>query len=182
MSDVPLNYSFLHRFWSKKFASHFCRETTNKNIHFSKWETWIFNAILDQTKFWRALWIRIYFNSYLFLVWVSTMQSNVECRLHEEDVILKEPPLRGGKLRGRVGPPRTPLFKCGSSPNSRLISHLRIDYFGLMIDKKTKTTDSAFWLKLQYFTICCKNILNDVIMKLLLRETYLFIFVQMVNK
>ena len=27
---------------------HFCRETTNKNNQFSKWETCIFNAILDQ--------------------------------------------------------------------------------------------------------------------------------------
>ena len=48
MSDAPLKPSFLHRFWSKKCASHFCRETTNKNNQFSKWETWIFNAILDQ--------------------------------------------------------------------------------------------------------------------------------------
>ena len=26
------------------------RETTNKNNQFLKWETWMFNAILDQTK------------------------------------------------------------------------------------------------------------------------------------
>ena len=37
MSDVPLKPSFLHRFWKKKCASHFCRETTNKNIKFSKY-------------------------------------------------------------------------------------------------------------------------------------------------
>ena len=29
---------------------YFCSETTNKNNQFSKRETWIFNAILDQTK------------------------------------------------------------------------------------------------------------------------------------
>ena len=79
------------------------------------------------------------------------MQSNVECRLHEEDVILKEPPLRGGKLRGRVGPPRTPLFKCGSSPNSRHISHLRIDYFGLMIDKKNEDDRFRILVKIAIF-------------------------------
>ena len=43
-------------------TSHFSKETTNKNIQFKKWETWIFNAMLDQTKLWRVLlWIRIYF-------------------------------------------------------------------------------------------------------------------------
>ena len=40
--------------------SHFCRETKNENNQFLKLETWIFNAILDQTKLWRVLlWIRI---------------------------------------------------------------------------------------------------------------------------
>ena len=38
----------------------FCRETTSKNNQFLKWETWIFNTMLDQTKLWRVLlWIRI---------------------------------------------------------------------------------------------------------------------------
>ena len=48
--DVSLKHWFLHRFWSKKCTSHFCRETTNENNQFSKWETWIFNAILNQDK------------------------------------------------------------------------------------------------------------------------------------
>ena len=57
---VPLKPSYLHRFWSKKCFSHFCIETTNKKNQLSKCETWIFNAILDQTKLWRVLlWIRI---------------------------------------------------------------------------------------------------------------------------
>ena len=42
MSDVPWKPSFLHRLWSKKCASHLCRETINKYVQFSKWETWIF--------------------------------------------------------------------------------------------------------------------------------------------
>ena len=58
------------------------------------------------------------FNSFLnLLVWASAMHMlNVECRLPEEDVILKDPPpmsppLRGGTSRGGRGlaPPRTPL-------------------------------------------------------------------------
>ena len=123
MSDVPLKPSFLHRFWSKKCASTFCREISNKNIQFSKWEIWIFNAILDQTKLWRArLWIRIYFNSFLNLLFkVSAIQCNVECRLiawgrdMQEDVILKEPPTSwvphpsGEAQVGGANPPRTPL-------------------------------------------------------------------------
>ena len=59
MSDVS---SFLHRFWSNWNARlvTFCSETTNENNQFSKWEIWIFNAILDQTKLWRVLlWFRI---------------------------------------------------------------------------------------------------------------------------
>ena len=65
-----------------------------KNIQFSKWESWIFNAILDQTKLWRVLlWIRIILILFLiFKFWVSAMQCNVECRLPEEDEILKDPP------------------------------------------------------------------------------------------
>ena len=35
--------------------------------------------------------------------------------------------------------------------DSRLILHLKIDYFGLMMDEKTKTTDSAFWVKIAIF-------------------------------
>ena len=43
-----------------KCMSQFCRETTNETNQFSKCETWIFNAILHQTKLWRLLlWIRI---------------------------------------------------------------------------------------------------------------------------
>ena len=33
-----------------KCMSQFCTETTNEKNQFTKWETWIFNAILDQTK------------------------------------------------------------------------------------------------------------------------------------
>ena len=96
MSDVPLKPSFLHRFWSKKCASHFCRETTNKNIQFSKWETWVFNASDKALK--GMLWISIYLNSFLNLlvlgdrVQMLKMQCNVECRLPEEDLIFKDPP------------------------------------------------------------------------------------------
>ena len=130
MSDVPLKPSFLHRFWSKKCASTFCREISNKNIQFSKWEIWIFNAILDQTKLWRArLWIRIYFNSFLNLLFkVSAIQCNVECRLiawgrdMQADVILKDPPTpwvpppSGGAWVGGADPPSyAPGWECMSA-------------------------------------------------------------------
>ena len=36
--------------WNTCVISSNCRETTNKNIQSSKWETRMFNAILDQTK------------------------------------------------------------------------------------------------------------------------------------
>ena len=52
------------------------------------------------------------------LVWVNAMQCNVECRLPEKDVILKEPPPMSlpseGARVGRAGglaPPRTPLSR-----------------------------------------------------------------------
>ena len=54
------------------------------------------------------LWIRIYFNFFLnLLVWVSAMQCNVECKLPEEDVILKDPPppQRGHAYGGMGGSP-----------------------------------------------------------------------------
>ena len=82
------------------------REITNKNNQFSIWETWIFNAILDQTKLWRVLlWIRIYFISFLnLLVWVSAMQCNIECSC-----------LRKGNASRcnikRAPPPYTPGYK-----------------------------------------------------------------------
>ena len=66
--------------------SHICRETTNKNYQFSKWETWIFNAILGSDKDLKGIVVNqniIYIFPYL-LVWVSAMQYNVECRLPEE--------------------------------------------------------------------------------------------------
>ena len=46
MFGVPLKPSFLNQ---EIHESHFCRETTNKNNQFPKWETWIFNAIFDKT-------------------------------------------------------------------------------------------------------------------------------------
>jgi len=52
-----ISLSFLKQL---KCMSHFCWETTNENNQFSKWETWILIAKLDQTKLWRVLlWIRI---------------------------------------------------------------------------------------------------------------------------
>ena len=76
-------------------------EKPQKNIQFSKWKTWIFNAILDQTKLWRVLlWIRIDFNSFFnLLVWVNPPPMS--------------PPQRGPR-RGAGGspPPRTPLSHC----------------------------------------------------------------------
>ena len=102
--------SFLHRFWSKKCASHFCRETRNKNIQFSKWETWMFNAILDQTNLWR-----VYFISFLnLLVWVSAMQCIIEWRKGNASrwYIKRTPPpwlppsggARVGRGAGELGP------------------------------------------------------------------------------
>ena len=72
-----------HRFWfwSKKCASHFCRESTNKNNQFSKWKTWIFNAILDQALKGIVVNQNIFYFFLYLLVWVSAMQCNVECMI-----------------------------------------------------------------------------------------------------
>ena len=83
ISDVPLKPSYLHRFLSKKCFSQFCRETTNKNYPFSKWETWIFNVILDRTKLWRVLlWIRIKIMSAVTLnLSIDSILIKLLCRL-----------------------------------------------------------------------------------------------------
>ena len=50
MSDVslkPISPSILKQLKSMNLIE--IHETTNENNQFSKWETWIFNAILDQT-------------------------------------------------------------------------------------------------------------------------------------
>ena len=50
--DGEMKVSKVHRTChSINGGSHFCRETTNKNNQFSKWETWMFNAILNQFLF-----------------------------------------------------------------------------------------------------------------------------------
>ena len=71
---------------------------------------------LISKKLWRVLlWIRIYINSFLnLLVWVSAMQCNVECRLHEEDVKLKNSPSEGALVGGTGGlpPSYAPVDKC----------------------------------------------------------------------
>ena len=36
-------------FLKQEMYVQFCRETTNENNQFSKWETWIFNTTLDHT-------------------------------------------------------------------------------------------------------------------------------------
>ena len=90
--DVPLKPSYLHRFWSKKCFSHFCRETTNKNDQFSKWKTWIFNSILDQTKLWRVLlWIRIEIMSAVTLnLSIDSILIKLLCRLVNFEEMKKE--------------------------------------------------------------------------------------------
>ena len=92
MSDVSLKPSYLHRFWSKKCMSHFCRETTNKNDQFSKWETWIFNAILDQAKLSRVLlWIRIEIMSAVTLYLSNdSILIKLRCRLVNFEKMKKE--------------------------------------------------------------------------------------------
>ena len=51
-NDGEMKVSKVHRTChSIKGGSHFCRETTNKNNQFSKWETWMFNAMLNQFLF-----------------------------------------------------------------------------------------------------------------------------------
>ena len=111
------------------FVSHFCREAANKNYQIKKWETWIFNVLLNQTKFIMALlWITVLFIYFLnFLVKISVVQYNVECRLEGKKSMQVNvhfemtsppmcvpPPLGGHEYRVTVHPtsptPRTPLF------------------------------------------------------------------------
>ena len=104
MSDVPMKPSFLHRFWSKKCASHFCRETTNKNIQFSKWKhgcnTWSDKALKGIVVYQNI----IYFFSKSFR---SGQCNAMQCRMKiawgramKADLILKEPSPHGCPIRG----------------------------------------------------------------------------------
>ena len=117
-----LKPSFIHRIWSKKCASHFCRETTNKNNQFSKWETWMFKAILDQIKC--CEW-ELYFNSFLNLsVWVSAMQCNRRKGNASRCNIKKVPHSGGGMHREGQGarPPLVRPCTCPRKNSPRLTS------------------------------------------------------------
>ena len=95
----------------------FVEKAQNKNNQFSKWKTWIFNAILDQTLKGTVVNQNIFYFFLYLLVWVSAMQCNAICRMYDclrkgnaSNVLLKEPPpwdpwrhAKGGGL----GPPRT---------------------------------------------------------------------------
>ena len=60
----------------------FAEKAQNKNNQFSKWKTWIFKAILDQTLKGTVVNQNIFYFFLYLLVWVSAMQCNAICRMY----------------------------------------------------------------------------------------------------
>ena len=89
--ETFISQSFLKQL---KNMSHFWEKTTNENNQSSKWETKIFNAILDQTKLWRILlwlWIRVEIMSEVALnLFIDFLLIKLLCRFGNFEVIKKK--------------------------------------------------------------------------------------------
>ena len=84
MSDVPLKPSFLHRFVEKPQIKIFSFQTGKHGF--------LMQFLIRQS--FAGYWCESEYILILFLILlgrVSAMQCKVECRLPEEDVLLKEP-------------------------------------------------------------------------------------------
>ena len=124
MSDVPLKTFNFHRFWIKNAWVTFIEKPQIKITSFQNGKHRFLMQYLIRQSF-KGYCCEIYSNSFLnLLVWVSGMQCNVECRLSEEDVILKEtppthtsPPSEGA----RVGVGGSCLHSGGSLPRFKFL-------------------------------------------------------------